>query len=293
MATTYFQSAVASDLSLGGSFTNVLAETQPGSASSNSVAVPKSSTVDCFYVTDIGVPGSSGLSAGTFTVHVNVTTPGSSMHLNVAVLRVNSAGVVQATATGTEVTLSAGVKTFTFSSPALGTWSAGDRFAIELLVRNAASSGGSHTTIWEVGGSSDTVVAPWVAGVANNDSGSGSIVLGGGGSESLSNSATASGTITFSGSAADSYQPPGQTFNDTGSGALSFGSTCTESATHTSFAAGVVQLSGARTESLSSTWTSSGTLLFAGSSSDNYVPPSGPGPTLYVDSAALLAARVI
>lgn len=164
MATTYFEDVTASDLSSpGGSFQHILTETQPGSLGSDSLsAASGGGTATGFYVSPIGDPGSSGISTGTFTFKLNVTVSASGVFIRPTLMRLNSSGALQASqAMSQDTSGTTGVKTFTFSNPALGTWSSGDRLAVQVVVTNSNSHGGAKGATWETGGSNDVAITTW------------------------------------------------------------------------------------------------------------------------------------
>lgn len=141
MAISFYLSATNSDLSGGADFNKVLS-TATETAGTLSVAVASAATEVSYGYTTSGVPGVGGTSTGSFSVEINVTTANSNITLSVALARVNSAGTQQAVtayATGQSAGTT-GVKTFTFTDPALGTWAAGDRLRVQYRFVNGAMS---------------------------------------------------------------------------------------------------------------------------------------------------------
>lgn len=146
MAVTYVLSSVASDLTGGADFTNLLDSTTAAAAVIN-VSIAKNATEDSFGFTKSGLPGVEGTSTGTFTVKVNITTGNTSgdLSLAVALARVDKAGTQAAiTAFSAAQATTAGIKTFRFLDPALGTWAHGDRLKVIYrwvnLTKNAAQA---------------------------------------------------------------------------------------------------------------------------------------------------------
>lgn len=112
-------------------------------------------------VAQVGVPGAAGIT-GTYTIEFNIITgvdAGSTVR--VALRRINSAGVTQATSPFTATQLAtAGLKTFPHPTVTLGTWAAGDR----LIVIYEWAGGGTMGNVslgFQVGSTSAEVVAPW------------------------------------------------------------------------------------------------------------------------------------
>ncbi|TMI77087.1 MAG: hypothetical protein E6H05_01665, partial [Bacillati bacterium ANGP1] len=131
------------------------------------VSVAGVQTEDSFGFTKAGVPGAVGVT-GDYIFSMYVTTANANIQLSAAVARVNSAGVQQAIS-GSATEQSAGTtgpKSFTFTAPALGTWSAGDRLRVTYRFRNTAASTQSVTFGTPVAGwgYSNMVTAPWTNG---------------------------------------------------------------------------------------------------------------------------------
>lgn len=113
-------------------------------------------------------PGADGTSTGTFSFSFEVTVGDAAVTItNVWVHRVNTTDVSQASVAETTATfpvaLSAGTHFFTWSSPALGTWSAGDYLLVEIDFDNTSEHGGDETITWRYGGTANhtQISAPW------------------------------------------------------------------------------------------------------------------------------------
>lgn len=163
MAQTFYFSSTDSDLTGGADFNAVLT-TSPGTGSSATVSVANSSTETSYGYTPSGVPGTNG-AAGNYTVEVNVTAANANITINTAVARVNSSGVVQSGPVnsngGAQSAGATGVKTFSFTSPNLGTWSAGDRLRVSYIFTSTQSHGGAAAVDIERNTTSVEVVTPF------------------------------------------------------------------------------------------------------------------------------------
>jgi len=148
MAVTYYLSAIDSDLTGGADFNKLLSRnTETAGTITSSIA--QAATETSYAFTAIGDPGTGGVNTGTFTVKVDVATANSNITISVALHRVNSAGTVQnstAFATGQSAGTT-GVKSFTFTNPALGTWVAGDRLRVDYRFANAAAHSAQNIII--------------------------------------------------------------------------------------------------------------------------------------------------
>jgi len=132
------------------------------------VSVAANATEDSFAYTKAGVPGASGV-AGDYwvTFYVPSTNPNSNIMVSTAVVRVNSAGAMQASSTFSgELSGAIGNKSFTFTSPSLGTWSSGDRLRVTYRFRNTLGTVQSITIATPVAGvgNYNMVRAPWASG---------------------------------------------------------------------------------------------------------------------------------
>lgn len=164
MARTFYTSTDASDLSSGGNFSNALADTQQA-ANSIVLTAPQASSAFGSYFTAAGVPGTDGTSTGTFTIRTNITQSNTGVNFRANLMRVNSAGTVQATVLGTLQAASTGTRTQTYTDPALGTWAAGDRLRVQYEIENTNAHGGDKGITFETGQlAQDT---PFAAGAQN------------------------------------------------------------------------------------------------------------------------------
>lgn len=121
MAVTYYLTSTNSDLTGGSNWSEALS--QSTSAQSDlTISISVGATETDYGYSPSGEPGSAG-TTGTFTIKVNIITGDTNVQASVAVARVNSSGVQQAISSFTaEQTASAGIKTFTVSSPPLHGW---------------------------------------------------------------------------------------------------------------------------------------------------------------------------
>ncbi len=165
MTTTYILRSTDSDLGGGADFSKALLETTATQVL-QVVSVANQSTEDSFGFTDVGDPGSSGVT-GTYTVELNVQVGDTSIFCSVAVARVNSSGTVQSggTAFTSEQTCTAGVKTFNVPSTDLGTWNVGDRLRVTYRFRSSNQHGGDHQIEIGFNTTGIEVVAPWTEAV--------------------------------------------------------------------------------------------------------------------------------
>jgi hypothetical protein len=136
--TAYFLSNNAEGTLTGGGAQNKKLETAPA-AGTWSPAVGTSTTVYSSFFSPSGDPGVGGLT-GLFYIAVDITVGNTNALYNVVLNRVNSSGVVQTTATGTETTVgTSGTYFFKFAGQSLGTWASGDRLRIDVKIRNSSS----------------------------------------------------------------------------------------------------------------------------------------------------------
>lgn len=105
-------------------------------------------------------PSSDGSNTGTFTMTLEITVGDTNVRFDDVILhRVNSSGTSQAsvsTGTTTPVSMAAGTHSFTFSSPALGTWASGDYGGVEVQYTNTSSHGGSESVTFQYGDAANT-----------------------------------------------------------------------------------------------------------------------------------------
>lgn len=123
-----------------------------GTPGSRTVSPSASSSISQGYMTVANAPGHSGATpTGTWSVEVNVTGGNTSVELSVILQRRSSDGFSVLTSVGpsAEQTASAGLKLFSFSNPALGTWGATDRLGVIVVARNTAAHGGTQSVTWD------------------------------------------------------------------------------------------------------------------------------------------------
>lgn len=165
MAVTYYLSSTNSNLGGGYNYSKVFITT-PSAQSDLTISIAVGATEDDFGFSPASDPGASG-GTGTFTIKVNVITGNTSVMMSVTVARVDAFGVEKATGSFTaEQTASAGIKTFTVSSPALGTWDPGDRLRVTYRWRSTATMGNAHTIVIRLNTVDASIAAPWGAAVA-------------------------------------------------------------------------------------------------------------------------------
>lgn len=170
MATTYYEDTASSDLnkntvSAPANSTKLL-QTAAGSGSSLTITLPSSGTsLDHFFIAEPNDPSSGGgTGSQSYSAKLNVTTANMNLTLpGVFVARLNSAGVQQSSAqiaANVDVTTT-GVRTIGPASANLGTFAAGDRFALQLRFTNGQMS--TQSCVLEVGlaNGNEEVTAPW------------------------------------------------------------------------------------------------------------------------------------
>ena len=161
MSTTYYVTNSTSDFSGGADFNYVVSKTA-GTASETTITIAKGATETSYAWTASGDPSTLGTSTGTYSVEVDVTTGESQITLAIYFERVNSSGTVQATqgASQGSVSLSAGVKTYSYTNPSLGTWASGDRLRLKYTFVNTAAHSNLSVGITFNDANSEAVM-PW------------------------------------------------------------------------------------------------------------------------------------
>lgn len=111
------------------------------------------------YKTSPGTPGFAGPTpTGVWTVEINVTSGTSDIMLSVRLDRRDANGGLATTGpTSAEQAASAGLKTFTFTDPAIGTWIDTDEFAVTVRTRHTNAHGNSSIA-WTEGSTDAEVV---------------------------------------------------------------------------------------------------------------------------------------
>lgn len=161
MATSYYLTTTASDLGTGSNFSNTLPATAPGTTTL-ALSVATATTETDFGHTQPGIPGTGGVT-GDYDIRVAINTGNADLQLSVQIHRVNSAGTVQTSSSASsEQTASAGEKTFTFLSQSLGTWAAGDRLRLDLILRDTSAHGDESLT-YDIGSAGVRISTPWTA----------------------------------------------------------------------------------------------------------------------------------
>lgn len=166
MAVTYHLSSTDSDLSGGADFNKALLT---GTSSGGTISCPiaAASTETSYAWTPQNVPGTNGTSTGNFTVEINITTAVNNTTVRPYLTRVNSAGTAQAgpiaPAEAAAATTPTGVKTFTWTNPALGTWASGDRLRVEYTFVNSHASA-VRTPVLGTNTANEEVITPFTAG---------------------------------------------------------------------------------------------------------------------------------
>lgn len=136
MSQTYYCSNTASDLTGGGDHDFVLADAT-AAANTLSYDCPKVSTVSFDLFTPSGDPSDQGDATGSWSLEVNVITGDADVQLTPSLYRVNSGGTIQAGPIGaTPQNTNAGILTFSWTNPALGTFASGDRVRVGLSFLN-------------------------------------------------------------------------------------------------------------------------------------------------------------
>lgn len=144
MAHTYYASNTVSDLAGGGDFDFSFLHDAGVANTANTWTITKLSTHAHDIFTESGDPSDQGDATGSWSFELNVVTGDAGVAANVYIYRVNSTGTVQtgpiecAETDANAYPLTAAVHTFTWSSPALGTFATGDR----VRVRVSGTNGG-------------------------------------------------------------------------------------------------------------------------------------------------------
>jgi len=134
--TTYYSRDITSDLSDGGSFSYSLLKTAGTPNTLTGFPVAKVSTVSADLYTDPNDPSSQGSATGTWTFEINILSGDADVELTPTLHRINSGGTSQASVAAAAQNTVAGVLTFTWNNPALGTFNSGDRIRVALSFRN-------------------------------------------------------------------------------------------------------------------------------------------------------------
>lgn len=153
MARRYFVSPTTADLATGVDF-NLYLLSYVSSASTLSVTIAGNATELSYAYT---MPLTPGLRAnayggtaltGNFTFYYNVTTANSSTTLTMSLTRINSTGTAQtgptASGTGAVSLATTGIKSFTWTSLSLGTFSSTDRLRLDFSYTTSTHASQTH-----------------------------------------------------------------------------------------------------------------------------------------------------
>jgi hypothetical protein len=138
MAHTYYASNTASDLTGGGNFDFTFAHDPDTANTANVWTIAKQSTEAFDIFTEANDTSDQGDATGSWTYELNIITGSADALGNVYIYRVNSGGTIQAgpiecpETDANTYAMTAGVKSFTWSSPALGTFQSGDRVRVRV-----------------------------------------------------------------------------------------------------------------------------------------------------------------
>lgn len=138
MSQTYYASNTVSDLTGGGDFDFSFLDTTGVANTTNTWTIAKQSTQSMDIFTEAGDPSDQGDATGSWSFELNVVTGSADATANVYLYRVNSTGTIQAgpiessDTDGNTYPLTAGVLSFAWSSPALGTFASGDRVRVRV-----------------------------------------------------------------------------------------------------------------------------------------------------------------
>ena len=161
MAHTYYASNTTSDLTGGGDFDFSLLH-NPDTANTSVWTVAKTATQSFDLFTETNDPSDQGDATGSWSYELNVITGSADVVANVFLYRVNSGGTPQAgpiESAEAGQALTAGIKTYTWSSPALGTFAAGDRVRVLVSATNGGHQNQDISLGWNT--SDEEFIAPY------------------------------------------------------------------------------------------------------------------------------------
>jgi hypothetical protein len=172
MPVTYWQHTSASDLAgPNAAIGNYVADRLEGTGSTdiNTGNMNSNISTHVYWFTPAGDPGTDGRSTGTFTVPIRITVLNANIGLRLYVRRYNSAGAAQGagwieSAQGSQ-TCGVAERIYTWVDPALGTWAAGDRFAVWCHFTNVSANMNQSTRI-SADTAADTFTTPFEAAAA-------------------------------------------------------------------------------------------------------------------------------
>lgn len=170
MARTFYQSATV----FSGSLT-LLQDAPPGAGviDTGRLNGGADTGLSFGFVTPVDVPGASGSNAGTFTVSIRITTGNSNLTVRPRLARRNGSTIFGTGIPPNEAAqvCNVGTYTFTWTSPNLGSWAAGDQLVVAPFFANGTNAM-NQSCQFGVGASSDVVETPWT-GPVQSVSGSG------------------------------------------------------------------------------------------------------------------------
>lgn len=139
--TTYYSRDTNSDLSDANSFSYVLSQTAGAPNTLTGFSVSKTANTYADLYTPAGDPSSGGSSSGSWSFEINIVTAVNTIELVPLLYRINSSGTIQSgPIPATPANLTAGVMTFGWTDPALGTFATGDRVRVSLSFFNGTHS---------------------------------------------------------------------------------------------------------------------------------------------------------
>lgn len=165
MSQTYYGSNTASDLSGGGDFDFSFLDATGTANTANVWSIAKQSTQSFDIFTEAGDPSDQGDATGSWSFELNIVTGTVDAEANVYLYRVNSGGTVQAgpiecaETDANNYLMTAAVHTFTWSSPALGTFATGDRVRVRVSGTVAGHQNQDITLGWNTADSE--FIAPY------------------------------------------------------------------------------------------------------------------------------------
>lgn len=182
MADTYYLTTTASDLGTGDNWSNRIQRTIPGTTTLVS-SIANNSTENDLGFTPSGEPGDQGTS-GNYSASVEINATDGSTTLDLLIVRVNSSGTEQGSPVGSDggaQTVAAGTLTYNWTSPSLGTWTAGDRLKVYWRWVNSDLHGQPEDSTQDIGSAGTTITAPWTFAVGGPAAGLRTLALTGAG----------------------------------------------------------------------------------------------------------------
>lgn len=165
MSWTFIHRDITSDLTLndGQFYHSLLGETGTQAAISSG-NIEAQTTFQGFAFTPEGIPGTAG-ATGDYTIRQEIIDGDADILVSIRLYRLNAAGAVEAQSDISDTQVAtAGVKTFNFTNLDLGTWTEGDRFAVEYIFFNSRTHPGERSVTFSANTLSDDVVTPFDAG---------------------------------------------------------------------------------------------------------------------------------